>query len=436
MQRDDHIPLHRICSTPGALHESVEKIIDLALYEVPNDEPIRLRFITPVSPDEWLADDNYNDYRLTTPEEHEHGMIYITVSYCWQHTQSSDGLSSIPRYCISGSSKELHNESRPVRCPELVFHRAMIFAKSRQCQFVWIDQECIDQTDAADIQAHLKVMHRVYEESTWTFAPLSNTITNTSSVDSLMIYLHHDQFKHGRATLVTPKEDYLIRRRQRLKDEYFATFGDCIRNAAMILYTIREDNWFTRSWTFQEKRCANALFLAIPVQSKGETLCRKEIVDLYLDVKQIQSRLSTKHRFDMQAAGVDWMIVNRINFDYATTSEKHMIVGLFGFCITFELLQACQNLVVADRVAIFGHVCRLQYRLVSTMLNSVKYSFTVCIIALILGNAHEERTKRFELIMKMWNEVAVCGGDITVFMSHLCEHLILSGEPSNLTRMP
>ena len=68
--------------TPEALHEDLKKIYDLALYEVSYSEPLKLRFITPMSFDEWLADDNYNDYRLTTPEEHQNNMDYITISYC------------------------------------------------------------------------------------------------------------------------------------------------------------------------------------------------------------------------------------------------------------------------------------------------------------------------------------------------------------------
>ncbi|KAI4645520.1 uncharacterized protein J4E78_009433 [Alternaria triticimaculans] len=95
MQRDDHLPLTEIYSSPEALHEEVEKILDLALYKVPENTPIKLRFITPVSVEKWLVDDSYNDYRLTTPEEHADGMEYITVSYCWKHTQSMEDLANV-----------------------------------------------------------------------------------------------------------------------------------------------------------------------------------------------------------------------------------------------------------------------------------------------------------------------------------------------------
>ncbi|KAH6846093.1 hypothetical protein B0T12DRAFT_397011 [Alternaria alternata] len=211
MQRDDRVPLKEIYDNPEALHEKVERIIDLALYEVSYDSPLRLRFITPVSRDQWLVDDNYNEYRLTTPEEHQHDMEYVTVSYCWKHTQSTQGLPQIPQYRISKSSDVAMCEPRPISCPELVFHRAMLFARSRKCQFLWIDQECIDQTSSADIQSHLKVMHRIYEESKWTVAILyvvqSNMGISRETVRLDLVPSGPDQGIYQAAAPITPSYD-------------------------------------------------------------------------------------------------------------------------------------------------------------------------------------------------------------------------------------
>ncbi|CAN9399110.1 unnamed protein product [Alternaria alternata] len=106
MQRDDRVPLKEIYDTPEALHEQVERIIDLALYEESYDTPLRLRYVTPVSREQWLANDNYNEYRLTPLDEHQHDMDYVTVSYCWKHTQSLQDLPPIPQYLISKSSED------------------------------------------------------------------------------------------------------------------------------------------------------------------------------------------------------------------------------------------------------------------------------------------------------------------------------------------
>ncbi|OAG13273.1 hypothetical protein CC77DRAFT_675279 [Alternaria alternata] len=193
MQRDDRVPLKEIYDTPEALHERVERIIDLALYEESYDSPLRLRFVTPVSREQWLANDNYNEYRLTTPDEHQHDMDYVTVSYCWKHTPSLQGLPPISQYRISKSSEDTPCEPSPISCPRLVFHRAMLFARSRECQFVWIDQECIDQASSVDIQLHLKVMHHIYEESKWTVAVLSVAITDHSLLECFVTYLYFEE---------------------------------------------------------------------------------------------------------------------------------------------------------------------------------------------------------------------------------------------------
>ncbi|CAA9963863.1 hypothetical protein PTMSG1_07222 [Pyrenophora teres f. maculata] len=66
MERDIKRHVDEIHTSPEAMHESIEKIIDLALYKASDDERISLRFITPVLPKEWILDEQYNDYRLTT----------------------------------------------------------------------------------------------------------------------------------------------------------------------------------------------------------------------------------------------------------------------------------------------------------------------------------------------------------------------------------
>jgi hypothetical protein len=85
MQHDTNLPFDETHSSADAMYENNEKIIDLAPVKVENDEPLRLRFITPLSLDSWVADSKYANYRLTLPEEHEPGMEYISASYCWAH---------------------------------------------------------------------------------------------------------------------------------------------------------------------------------------------------------------------------------------------------------------------------------------------------------------------------------------------------------------
>jgi hypothetical protein len=163
-------------------------------------------------------------------------MDYITVSSSWKHEQISDNGSPLPRYHISGPSKT--NEPTPTSCPELVFYRAMFFARSRRCPFVWIDQECTDPVNPTDIQEHLKIMHRVYEESEWTVTSLSVAVKTPSLMESLAAYVFDDRIKYGGSD---------ARDEMKASDEYISMLGTWIRDCVKLLEIIEEDKWFTRT---------------------------------------------------------------------------------------------------------------------------------------------------------------------------------------------
>ncbi|CAN9365606.1 unnamed protein product [Alternaria alternata] len=96
MQHDTHRPIANIVSSPGALHETIEEIIDLAIAENNEEKPLKLRFITPLFVEAWITDENYCDFKITSPDEHEPKMDFVSVSYCWNHTQSMVGLPMLP----------------------------------------------------------------------------------------------------------------------------------------------------------------------------------------------------------------------------------------------------------------------------------------------------------------------------------------------------
>ncbi|KAH7093577.1 hypothetical protein FB567DRAFT_176656 [Paraphoma chrysanthemicola] len=136
---------------------------------------------------DWYIDESYCNYRITRPEEHTPDLQYVTVSYCWKHSRSLEGLPKLPEYQIHGvpNSSNSRGRARRLRCPEIVFHRAVQFAKHVGCAYICIDQECIDQDDSVDIEGHLQVMHRVYSESCWTAAVLSLNAPDQHKLDAL-----------------------------------------------------------------------------------------------------------------------------------------------------------------------------------------------------------------------------------------------------------
>jgi hypothetical protein len=98
------------------------------------------------------------------------------VSYVWTHAQSTDGI-EIPEYRIWDGA-DLNKPPSALRCPPIVFHRAVQFAQHKSIRRIWIDQECIDQEDTHDIESHLQDMHRIYRLSRSTVAVLSTVMSD------------------------------------------------------------------------------------------------------------------------------------------------------------------------------------------------------------------------------------------------------------------
>jgi hypothetical protein len=118
MQKDTGLNLREIHGSEDAFLAAVDEI------ERPFHLPISLRFITPC-PDS----DTGRDYIITDASTHRTGSIYVAVSYTWLHEQSLDDQ-TIPDYRVKDLSRT-GTIRRPPRCPLMVFHRAMQYARAR-----------------------------------------------------------------------------------------------------------------------------------------------------------------------------------------------------------------------------------------------------------------------------------------------------------------
>jgi hypothetical protein len=241
---DERLTFRELHGTKEAWLTSIEHVLGQALTRVDDDEPLKLRFLTPLLDDAQRSDE-HQDLLLTPLEEVLPGTKFLTLSYCWAQPEVSEEiLGKLPEYRI-WESRDRSNPPRSPRCPKLVLHRAMKVAQQSDCPLVWIDQDCIDQLDASDVERHLKIMHRIYHQSYLTVAqltvnPFLMTIddadcpnpTLSGVQERVKAFQYHFRTSFSRHEFAGPELHW--GRIQAIKD---------------VIRIITCDQWFYRAWT-------------------------------------------------------------------------------------------------------------------------------------------------------------------------------------------
>lgn len=199
--------------------------------------------------------------KLTEKGDHPGEKRYIAVSYCWESFNSPDnvdGRSSLlsPTILVEQRGKP----PRAPRCPAKVLTRAIAFAVSKGVSLIWIDQECVNQKDPADVESHLQYNHIIFNQAEFTIGLLSFQLSESQVNNLMSLELFH--------LIGNPK---CIN----LKARWLAGFGlksilGNIRLITRLLRCIGRDRWFTRTWVFQERFSANVeMHLLLPLSTKA-----------------------------------------------------------------------------------------------------------------------------------------------------------------------
>jgi hypothetical protein len=59
--------------------------------------------------------------------------------------------------------------------------------------------------------------------------------------------------------------------------------------------------------------------------------------------------------------------------------------------LLFRAMERCDNLICSDRLTIYANVCSFRYKLNSTILNDIKYSYSTCLLALVMANEVKDK---------------------------------------------
>ena len=380
MHRDTDFTLREI-SEEFTFPESI------ATQEAPSGPLENLRFI--VVPQIAPVDGLLSGFTcsVTSKGEYPGTKDYVAVSYCWDSFGASNAAAKMDPKVMVDDGGHL----RALRCPFEVLHRAIRYALWREAKLLWIDQECIDQTDLADVQEHLRYMHLIFEQAEYSIGLLSYEISSWTQYRALSILVSdREEFERGSAHL------YDL---------------DLINYLTRFLKSISRDSWFSRAWAYQEKFSAeHSMHLLLPWSSDFYSAIPLELdfpFDFPLDCGKLLTGLVFWSMFLRDAlsqdlitgqvfeeieralrclfesvrlvgvtfASSDWEVAIRSfpKEEGAPLLEEHSSHG-FRLCENFRRLEQCDNRVVSDRVAIFANLAHFEHRLRTTDLPSYSMS--------------------------------------------------------------
>ncbi|PNP50651.1 hypothetical protein THARTR1_08669 [Trichoderma harzianum] len=276
MHRDTDLAFKDIHGTPDAL------LADLGLICGPDTvtsvdssglETLDLWFLTF---DDTDLDDNPL-LHLTRRGHHVGETNYVAVSYTWRKFDTITHAKNNAQYKILAEGFV-----RNARSQGALLQRAIQFAKSTGTRFLWIDKDCIDQSDPGDIERHLHVVHKIFSQSRHAIGLLSFHIFHQTQADFIR-YVDEGTCLGELAILF---QDPTLDR---------VEIARKMATAYRLFAAISADAWFSRTWTFMERLSAPHMSLLLPCDASlfTDIDALGSFSDLELSLNSLQ-RLWTK----------------------------------------------------------------------------------------------------------------------------------------------
>ena len=161
--------------------------------------------------------------RLAGPSALKKSSAYVAVSYTW--SRDPGFFSAVdpddPFFRILCDDMSERRSSTPLE----VHYRSTAYAVTHGIGAIWIDQDCIDQTNPIEKEHSIQEMDLIYQESDHPIAVLEFRFMTQAELDVFAS----------------------------ICDDKFFTFDpNQIEVLESVLLALSEDNWFKRAWTLQE----------------------------------------------------------------------------------------------------------------------------------------------------------------------------------------
>jgi hypothetical protein len=173
----------------------------------------------------------------------------------------------------------------------------------------------------------------------------------------------------------------------------------------------------------QEKQCAALLFLLVPIppdielsdKERWKEKFQSPLVgnDLCIELASIQRLWASRdlftdfynEEFSVEKGYRDgfqglWVMAQA---RYCSTKYMDEDCPWESYSTCFTITELYDNAVVADRISIYGHICKLPYQLLSNRLDSPEFSYSTCVLAMLMANC-ATRAQRRGTIDFLWSE--------------------------------
>ena len=312
---------------------------------------------------------NQRTIHLTQPMDLPECVHYVAVSYCW--ASSAEAVYHGKPFSVSQNGKSV----RAPYCPSSLLQRSIEFARYKDISLVWIDQECVDQSNILDKEVGIQSMDLVYQRAAYSLAVLETCIVEQHHLDAL------GHLAENSADL----------------DDLNELQGVC-----EALSTIMVDPWFQRAWCLQEStsgsrqmtlliRYGDGLEVPYLLESVVEGSFELDLWMLHdTIVSSLEYRLENWHndadqsmRASCQKVIDDWY--ENMPPDVSSEFDADSRTVCNG-AQALSYLKRRQNSVVTDRLAIMANLCQYDVRLDALALDGLQYNFSICAFVLAVIN--------------------------------------------------
>jgi hypothetical protein len=403
MQRDTDFTFEDILGSPDLNDSNIINYVTRAKVSDSTSTSSNLRFI--LIPD-LRPGFSANDatYIITDSGQYPDVTDYVAVSYCWNSFgQTSASPKPAPRISVIDQGV-----TRSLRCPAEVLIRAVSYAVAVEVSLIWIDQECINQEDDADVQNHLQCMHTIYKQAKMAIGLLDFELTR-SQWRALINFSN----VNGIDEQCLNEAESSSRTLQRLLDIKSIEF------LTRLFKSVRKDRWFSRTWVFQERySSSHSMRLLFRVSAEVKAFLQAsnrtgpfvENFPLSLEdvgyIPAIWSCFLKQRSMETGELHLALAALYEATQDISTTfkgASFELMVNIlvtrhiphvrnlpadgFGVQAIFRHIESCDNQIISDRVAIFANVANFASRIDTTGLSS----YSVALLVNLLINGHLPR---------------------------------------------